>query len=207
MTIEIDHTSLSVSDYEKAKQFYTAALAPLGVSVQMEFPMGETGGSSVAGLGTPGKPFLWIASGGKTSPHIHIALRTESRAQVDAFYAAAIAAGATDNGPPGLRPHYHETYYAAFVFDPDGHNIEAVTHTPDMPAKAAPARNPAKKAAAKPAKKAEKPAKRAAAKPARKVAKPTRKAAKKPAAKKAAAKTSARRKPAGRKTSRRKMGR
>jgi catechol 2,3-dioxygenase-like lactoylglutathione lyase family enzyme len=199
MTIEIDHTSLSVSDYEKAKAFYAAALAPLGCAVQMEFPMGATGDSSVAGIGTPGKPFLWIASGGKTSPHVHIALRTENRGQVDAFYAAAMAAGGTDNGPPGVRPHYHQHYYAAFVLDPDGHNIEAVTHTPDMPAKPARARRVVKKAAAKPAKKvAAKPAKRAAAKPARKVAKPTRKAAKKPAAK-----TSARRKaPARRKKAR-----
>ena len=178
MTIEIDHTSLSVSDYEKAKRFYGAALAPLGVAVLMEFPM--DGGSSVAGIGTPGKPFLWVSGGGKTLPRVHIALRADSRAQVDGFYAAAIAAGGTDNGPPGLRPQYSQHYYAAYVLDPDGHNIEAVTHTPPGPAK--PARRAAKATTAKAAKK---PAKRAAAK--------------KPAARKPAAKTSARRKPAKRK--------
>jgi catechol 2,3-dioxygenase-like lactoylglutathione lyase family enzyme len=176
MTIDIDHTSLSVSDYEKAKAFYAAALAPLGVAVQMEFPMDD--GSSVVGIGSPGKPFLWISGGGKTMPHVHIALRAENRRQVDAFYAAAMAAGGTDNGAPGPRPHYHHHYYAAFVLDPDGHNIEAVVHSPDMPAKPARKRAAAKRSAAKTAKK---PAKSAAAK------KPVRKAAKKPAAKRKAA--------------------
>jgi catechol 2,3-dioxygenase-like lactoylglutathione lyase family enzyme len=163
MTIEIDHTSLSVGDYEKSKAFYVAALKPLGVAVQMEFPMGATGDSSVAGIGTPGKPFLWISSGGKTSPHLHIAFRAENRAQIDAFHAAAIAAGGTDNGPPGVRKMYHPNYYAAFVLDPDGHNIEAVTHTaPASPRKAAATRKTAK---AKPARKAAKPAKSSKVKP------------------------------------------
>lgn len=172
MTIDIDHTSLSVSDYAKAKAFYAAALAPLGCGLQMEFPMDD--GSRVMGIGLPGKPFLWISGGGKTSPHVHIALRAENRGQVNAFYAAAIAAGGTDNGAPGPRPHYHEHYYAAFVLDPDGHNIEAVVHSPDMPAKPARKRAAAKRSAAKTAKR---PAKSATAK------KPARKAAKKPAAK------------------------
>ena len=72
---------------------------------------------------------LWIGDGGAlTGGRVHIALNADNRGQVDAFYAAAMAAGATDNGPPGLRPHYHPNYYAAFVLDPDGHNIEAVCH-------------------------------------------------------------------------------
>jgi len=124
MTIEIDHIGLSVSDYEKAKAFYLAALQPLRVVKIMEFPEG-------LGLGADGKPFLWLAPGAKQTPHAHIAFRAESRAQVDAFYKAAIAAGGKDNGAPGLRPHYHQHYYGAFVFDPDGNNIEAVTHKPE----------------------------------------------------------------------------
>jgi catechol 2,3-dioxygenase-like lactoylglutathione lyase family enzyme len=171
MTIELDHMSLSVADIERAKKFYAAALAPLRMSVLMEFPMDN--GSKVMGLGADGKPFLWISGGGQAT-HTHIALRVESRAQVDAFHAAAIAAGGKDNGGPGVREMYHPHYYAAFVLDPEGHNLEAVVHTPPGAAKAA--RKPAKKASAKSARK---PAKRAAAKPARN---PVRKAAaKKPA--------------------------
>jgi catechol 2,3-dioxygenase-like lactoylglutathione lyase family enzyme len=119
----IDHLSLQVSDYTKAKAFYTKALAPLGYSVAMEFA------DATAGFGRDGKPDLWIAAGDRTSPPIHIAFRAETRAAVDAFHAAALAAGATDNGAPGLRPHYHPNYYGAFVRDLDGHNIEAVCHT------------------------------------------------------------------------------
>ncbi|MEJ0097090.1 MAG: VOC family protein [Bauldia sp.] len=155
-----------------------------------------------------GHPFLWISTSAAPVQHVHLALRAESRAQVDAFYAAAMAAGGTDNGPPGLRPQYSAHYYAAYVLDPDGHNIEAVTHGDPKAAPAKPARaRRTAKAAAKPTRTARKPAKRAAAKkvaakPARKVAKPAR-GAKKPAAKKPAAKkTAARRKPAARKTAR-----
>ena len=100
MTIEIDHIGLSVSDFDAAKKFYTAALAPLRMSVIMEFGKDVTGDEPVAGLGADGKPFLWISGGGKTSPHTHVAIRAESRAQVDAFYKAAIAAGGKDNGRP-----------------------------------------------------------------------------------------------------------
>jgi catechol 2,3-dioxygenase-like lactoylglutathione lyase family enzyme len=128
MTIEIDHIGFSVTDFAAAKKFYAAALAPLRISVIMEFGAAEAGGQPVAGLGADGKPFLWISGGGKTSPHIHVAIAAESRAQVDAFYKAAMAAGGRDNGPPGLRPMYHPDYYGAFVLDADGHNIEAVCH-------------------------------------------------------------------------------
>ena len=131
MTIEIDHTSLSVSDYAAAKTFYAAALKPLRIEILMEFPAAMTGSSDVCGLGADGKPFLWLANAGKTTPHIHLAFRAESRAQVDAFYKAAIAAGGKDNGGPGLREMYHPNYYGAFVLDADGHNIEAVCHKPE----------------------------------------------------------------------------
>ncbi|MBN8996374.1 MAG: VOC family protein [Rhizobiales bacterium] len=131
MTVEIDHTSLSVADYEGAKKFYAAALAPLGIAIRMEFPASVTGNVDVAGLGPEGKPFFWLASAGKTTPRIHLAFRAENRAQVDAFYKAAIAAGGKDNGGPGLRPMYHPNYYGAFVLDAEGHNIEAVCHNPE----------------------------------------------------------------------------
>jgi len=131
MTIEIDHTSLSVSDFQAAKTFYVAALKPLRIEIVMEVPASLTGNVDVAGLGAEGKPFLWLADAGKTTPRIHLAFRAENRAQVDAFHAAAIAAGGTDNGAPGLRPIYHPDYYGAFVLDADGHNIEVVCHLPE----------------------------------------------------------------------------
>jgi catechol 2,3-dioxygenase-like lactoylglutathione lyase family enzyme len=129
--VMIDHTSLSVSDYEAAKKWYSAALAPLGIEIIMEFPKSITGHVDTAGYGWNGKPFFWLASGGKTTPHVHLAFRAQNRAQVKAFYDAAIAAGGRDNGGPGLREVYHPNYYGAFVLDPDGHNIEAVSHGPD----------------------------------------------------------------------------
>jgi catechol 2,3-dioxygenase-like lactoylglutathione lyase family enzyme len=127
----IDHTSLSVSDFAAAKAFYTAALKPLGISVLMEFPKAVTGNVDVAGLGSNGKPFFWLADAGKTTPRVHLAFAANSRAEVDAFYQAAIAAGGKDNGPPGIRAMYHPTYYGAFVLDADGHNVEAVCHKPE----------------------------------------------------------------------------
>lgn len=131
MTIEIDHTSLSVSDFEAAKKFYTAALKPLRIEIVKEFSAEVTGSVGVAGLGADGKPFFWLANAGKTTPRVHLAFRAENRAQVDAFHAAALAAGATDNGAPGPRPMYHPDYYGAFVLDADGHNIEAVCRNPE----------------------------------------------------------------------------
>jgi catechol 2,3-dioxygenase-like lactoylglutathione lyase family enzyme len=126
----VDHTSLSVSDLAAAKAFYSAALKPLGISVLMEFPKAVTGNVDVAGLGSNGKPFFWLAGAGRTTPRVHIAFTADTRAEVDAFYKAAIAAGGKDNGPPGIRAMYHPTYYGAFVFDADGHNVEAVCHKP-----------------------------------------------------------------------------
>jgi catechol 2,3-dioxygenase-like lactoylglutathione lyase family enzyme len=126
----IDHTSLSVSDYTAAKAFYTAALSPLGISVQMEVSK-EVAGFDAAGYGNAGKPFFWLAGGGKTTPHLHLAFAANNRAEVDAFYKAALAAGGKDNGAPGIREHYHKHYYGAFVLDADGNNIEAVCHKPE----------------------------------------------------------------------------
>jgi catechol 2,3-dioxygenase-like lactoylglutathione lyase family enzyme len=125
--IVIDHIGLTVSDYDKAKRFYEAALKPLGMTMMMEFPM-ETGGMA-GGLGK-NKPILWISggSGAVTKPRIHFAFTATSRAEVDGFYREAMAAGGKDNGPPGIREHYHANYYAAFVIDPDGHNVEVVSH-------------------------------------------------------------------------------
>jgi catechol 2,3-dioxygenase-like lactoylglutathione lyase family enzyme len=126
----IDHTGVSVSDFGRSKAFYEQALAPIGYSLIMALSAAETGGTDVAGFGVPPKPDFWIASGTPNAPPIHVAFRAESRAQVDAFHRAALAAGGRENGPPGLRPHYHPNYYGAFVLDPDGHNIEAVCHLP-----------------------------------------------------------------------------
>ena len=127
----IDHIGINVTDSARSKAFYTQALAPLGISLVMEF-------GAACGFGRNGKPELWIGSGGMTfqtpaqlqviTP-VHVCLIAKDRAEVDAFYAAALAAGGRDNGPPGLRAIYHPNYYGAFVLDPDGHNIEAVVHT------------------------------------------------------------------------------
>ena len=126
----IDHTGVTVSDFAKSKAFYTKALAPIGYQVLMELSAAATGGTDVAGFGAPPTPDFWIAAGQPNVPPVHIAFSVPTRALVDAFYRAAMAAGGRDNGPPGLRPHYHPNYYGAFVHDPDGHNIEAVCHGP-----------------------------------------------------------------------------
>ena len=122
----LDHIAFSASDYERSLAFYSAALAPLGLAVLMQF---DNEGGKVAGFGDH-RPFFWVGDGQKLTGRLHVCFAAETRAQVDAFYAAAMAAGATDNGAPGLRAHYHPSYYGAFVFDPDGHNIEAVCHAP-----------------------------------------------------------------------------
>jgi catechol 2,3-dioxygenase-like lactoylglutathione lyase family enzyme len=127
----IDHTGLDVSDPQKSRTFYDAALAPLGITALHEIPKEHTGGRMVLGYGVAPKPDFWVSEGTPNKPPIHIAFRADNRAQVDAFYAAAIGAGGRDNGKPGPRPHYHPHYYGAFVLDPDGHNIEAVCHTPE----------------------------------------------------------------------------
>ena len=126
----LDHIGLTVSDFAKARAFFDAALAPLGVGVIMEVTPEQTGGTSHLGYGSEGRPYFWIGTGGQATGHVHVALTAQDRATVDAFHAAAMAAGGRDNGPPGIRAHYHPNYYGAFVLDPDGHNIEAVCHLP-----------------------------------------------------------------------------
>lgn len=111
------------------KDFYARALAPLGYTLIMETTAEQTG-QPAAGFGSGGKPDFWIGGEGKVERPLHVAFVAKDRPTVDAFYRAALAAGGKDNGPPGLRPHYHSNYYGAFVLDHDGHNIEAVCHAP-----------------------------------------------------------------------------
>jgi catechol 2,3-dioxygenase-like lactoylglutathione lyase family enzyme len=127
----IDHIGIGASDFEASKRFYDAALAPLGITSLMEVTPEQSGGYHGIGYGKDGKPFFWLSNDGPRGTGIHIAFSASSRSQVDAFYAAALSAGGKDNGPAGLRPHYHATYYGAFVFDPDGINVEAVCHAPE----------------------------------------------------------------------------
>lgn len=128
----IDHMTFGVSDVARAVAFYDAALAPLGLRRLADFHDGDR---RVVGYGDS-QPCFWMAEERATSGLFHVAFRARCRAEVVAFHAAALTAGGTDNGPPGLRPRYHADYYAAFVRDPDGHNIEAVCHLPaDVSAK------------------------------------------------------------------------
>ncbi|WP_308364095.1 MULTISPECIES: VOC family protein [unclassified Microbulbifer] len=119
----LDHIGLQVHSYERSKAFYQEALAPLGYQLILEY-------ADWGGFGIGGKPDFWIQVGKQVRPGLHIAFRADNREMVDAFYRAALDAGGKDNGPPGLREIYHPDYYGAFVMDPDGHNIEAVCHTP-----------------------------------------------------------------------------
>lgn len=119
----LDHMGFAVRDYHRSKAFYEQALAPLGLSLIKE-PMG-----AAAGFGKDGHASFWIeAQGRPVQGRLHIAFTADSREIVDAFHAAALAAGATDNGPPGVREMYHPSYYGGYVLDPDGNNIEAVCH-------------------------------------------------------------------------------
>jgi catechol 2,3-dioxygenase-like lactoylglutathione lyase family enzyme len=124
----LDHTGISVSDLTRSKVFYTAALSPLLIVLVMEVTAEQTGVEAHAGFGAGDKPFFWIGTGQRPSGPVHFAFTAQSRSAVDAFYRAALQAGGRDNGAPGLRPHYHPSYYGAFVLDPDGNNIEAVCH-------------------------------------------------------------------------------
>ena len=120
MPTSIDHVGVSVSDAAKGKAFYAAALKPLGITVLQDY-------GDVIGLGTD-YPYLWVSSG--NPGHAHLAFRADTRQAVDEFHAAAIEAGGTDNGKPGVRAEYSANYYAAYVLDADGHNIEAVCYAP-----------------------------------------------------------------------------
>jgi catechol 2,3-dioxygenase-like lactoylglutathione lyase family enzyme len=125
----LDHIGFAVSDLARSRRFYEAALAPLGIVPIMEVTPEQTeSGGSAVGFGVENNPFSWIGDNENVGQGTHVAFRAVTRAEVDRFYEAAIAAGGRDNGSPGLRPHYHPNYYAAFVLDPDGFNIEAVCH-------------------------------------------------------------------------------
>jgi catechol 2,3-dioxygenase-like lactoylglutathione lyase family enzyme len=127
----IDHIGLHVRDVARATEFYLKALAPLGIGIVMQVSAEETGHGAAVGFGAGLKPFFWFGQSGEPSGPLHVAFAAESRAAVDTFYHAALQAGGTDNGPPGLRPEYHANYYGAFVLDRDGNNIEAVCHLPE----------------------------------------------------------------------------
>ena len=127
----IDHLGFAVSDIAKAKAFYLTALKPLGIDILIEVTPEQSGGEAHIGFGANQKPFFWIGGGEAAKGPVHIAFDAPNRATVDAFHAAALAAGGRDNGPPGIRAYYHPNYYGAFVFDLDGHNIEAVCHLPE----------------------------------------------------------------------------
>ena len=122
-----DHVKFGVSDFAASKAFFSKALEPLGVAVVAE---GEpTYGVELCAKGN--NTSLCLFQTGEKPAHLHLAFTAESRGQVDAFYRAALEAGGTDHGAPGLRPHYNANYYAAFVIGPDGHNIEAVCQQPE----------------------------------------------------------------------------
>ena len=123
----IDHIGITVGDFAASKTFYDAAMAPLGASLLFMVPEEYTGGQKVGGYGRE-RPTFWLSEGERRTGHDHVAFAARTRAEVDAFHAAALAAGGVDNGAPGLRPEYHPNYYGAFVFDPDGNNVEAVCH-------------------------------------------------------------------------------
>ena len=123
----IDHTGFNVSNLALSREYYSKALAPLGYGISLELEGAVGFGAQQGGGDDPGGDF-WIGVGEPQTPRMHVAFRAMSEQQVQEFYRAAIEAGGTDNGPPGERPQYGPGYYAAFVLDPDGHNIEAVFH-------------------------------------------------------------------------------
>ncbi|OCJ12397.1 glyoxalase [Rhizobium sp. AC27/96] len=120
----LDHVTIGVRDIEKSRIFYDAVLHILGI--ERLYAEGET----FAGYGIRPKAFFWIGQRADAQTGTHIAFTAKNREAVDRFHQAALAVGGIDNGPPGLRPHYHPDYYGAFILDPDGHNIEAVCHLP-----------------------------------------------------------------------------
>lgn len=127
----IDHVSVGVTDMQRSKAFYDAALAPLGITAL--WPVEIDGEVVGVGYGSAGLPTFWIGRPVNGQPAsmgngVHIAFTANTRAAVDAFFVAAVGRGGVEDGPPGLRPHYHPTYYGAFVHDPDGNKIEACSH-------------------------------------------------------------------------------
>lgn len=125
----IDHVGFAVADAEVSRAFYEQALAPLGLGLIMTVPAQENGsGGTAHGFGKDGNPFFWVGDNERVGEGTHVAFTAATRAEVDAFHEAALAAGGRDNGGAGPRPQYGPNYYAAFVFDPDGINVEAVCH-------------------------------------------------------------------------------
>ena len=131
LVLTIDHVTLSVADLDRAKAFYASALGPLGLALVGEVSAEASGDVALAGFGVGRKGTLWLAARGQQSPPTHICFRARTRTAVRGFYSLALAAGGIDNGGPGPRAEYHSTYYAAFVLDPEGHNIEAVCFEPE----------------------------------------------------------------------------
>ena len=127
----LDHIGFVVSDLAASRAFLEKALAPLGITLLMEVTGDMTGGHGAhLGFGRDDNPFFWIGTGKPAVGGCHVAFAAPDRATVDVFHAAALAAGGRDNGGPGLRQKYHPDYYASFILDPDGYNIEAVCHLP-----------------------------------------------------------------------------
>jgi catechol 2,3-dioxygenase-like lactoylglutathione lyase family enzyme len=125
----LDHVGFAVADAEISRRFYERALAPLGIGLIVTATPDRTeAGGTAHGFGSGGKPSFWIGDNERVGEGTHVAFTADTRDQVDAFHEAALEAGGRDHGPPGLRPHYGLDYYAAFVLDPDGLNIEAVCH-------------------------------------------------------------------------------
>ena len=122
-----DHLSTYTSDYERTRNFYSAALEPLGIQLVTEFAAGD-GLQRICAFGNGKRGQLWLIESDVAYTPRHLAFRAASRRHVDQFYAAALVSGGTDNGAPGVRPQYHANYYGAFVIDPDGNDIEAVFH-------------------------------------------------------------------------------
>ncbi len=122
--LQLDHLNLFVADVARSRAFYEQLLAPRGMPVNRDF------GEIAIGFGSQNYAVLALVRQTDPIQAIHLAFRVDTREEVDTLHAAAIAAGATENGAPGLRPHYHEHYYAAFMLDPDGHNLEFVCHEP-----------------------------------------------------------------------------
>jgi len=126
LNLTIDHITLSVERLQRAKDFYSKALAPLGLELVGEVSAEQSGTVAFDGFGIGRKGSFWVAENGQQTPMTHICFRASTRGEVRAFHEAALEAGAEDNGKPGTRPEYHPAYYAAFVLSPEGHNIEAV---------------------------------------------------------------------------------
>ena len=123
--MQLDHLNIYVSDVAKSRAFYSALLPPHGHLLNRDF------GGIAVGFGDKDYAVLALVRQKETVQPLHLAFRVDTRGEVDDLYAKALQAGATDNGEPGLRPHYHEHYYAAFLRDPDGHNLEFVCHESD----------------------------------------------------------------------------